>query len=223
MTIMMIVLNLRGLHEKYRDWCHTQFISISNNQLHDFPFTIIPSSLMHFSIHLYHASMHFWKDSPGMPLSSAVTTPLMTSTPSKRVLLMTPWAWERETWSKISWIGREVLFSHEFPDAQGIVSRVLWWSNHHLSRHNSRPAVHRQLFIYMERTEFQSHNWLTTTSSSASASFVLIRPSTNKQKFLVHQENYSVTTVIFFFLNLRILSLISCLMFPFLSSWWQHS
>ena len=55
-----------------------------------FPFKVIPSSLMHFSILLCHASMHCWKDSSGMPLSSAVTALLMASTPSKRVPLMIP-------------------------------------------------------------------------------------------------------------------------------------
>ena len=45
---------------------------------------------MHFSILLCHASMHCWKDSSGMPLSSVVTALLMASTPSKRIPLMLP-------------------------------------------------------------------------------------------------------------------------------------
>ena len=49
-----------------------------------------PSSLIHFLILLYHASMHCWKDSSGMLLSSVVTAVLMASTSSKWVPLIIP-------------------------------------------------------------------------------------------------------------------------------------
>ena len=45
---------------------------------------------MNFSILLYHASMHCWKDSSGVLLSSVITTILMAFTPLKYV-----WVWRK--------------------------------------------------------------------------------------------------------------------------------
>ena len=100
-------------------WCHKQFISIPNNKLHGFPFKVIPLE----SNALFHASMHCWKDSSGMPLSSIVMALLMASMPSKRVPLMIPLL-------EIRWIERlfqygDVFLSQELPDAQGVVSRCI--------------------------------------------------------------------------------------------------
>ena len=90
---------------------------------------------MHFSILLCHAhaSMHCWKDSSGMLLSSIVTALLMTSTPSKWVPKMGSLELrekKRVTRSKIRWIRRlfqygDVLLGQELPDAQGVVSRCI--------------------------------------------------------------------------------------------------
>ena len=76
---------------------------------------------MHFSILLCHTSMHCWKDSSGMPLSSIVTALLMASMPSKRVLLMIPLLEIR--WTERLFQYGDVLLGQELPDAQGIVSR----------------------------------------------------------------------------------------------------
>ena len=87
---------------------------------------------MHFSILLCHASMHCWKDSSGMPLSSVITcSPLEGLHTFKTGPLDDPHELgekKRVTRSKIRWTGRllqygNVLLGQELPDAQGIVSR----------------------------------------------------------------------------------------------------
>ena len=87
---------------------------------------------MHFSILLCHASMHCWKDSSGMPLSSVITcSPLEGLHTFKTGPLDDPHELgekKKVTQSKIRWTGRllqygDVLLGQELPDAQGIVSR----------------------------------------------------------------------------------------------------
>ena len=72
---------------------------------------------MHFSIFLYHVSMHYWKDSSGMPSSSVVTALLMVFMSSKQLLLMIPIELgekKKVVWDKIRWIGRLFQFVHVF-------------------------------------------------------------------------------------------------------------
>ena len=83
------------------------------------PTRLFPSSLMHFPIFFYHASMHCWKDSSGTFFSCVIT-----------VLLMFLLNLGKGTWSKICWIGRLLLYgniplSQELPDTQGNVSRCI--------------------------------------------------------------------------------------------------
>ena len=77
--------HIRSQSENKLDWCQKQFLSIPKNKIHGFSFKVIPSSLIHFPILLYHASKHSWKDSSGMILGSVEMTLLRASTHSKWV------------------------------------------------------------------------------------------------------------------------------------------
>ena len=73
---------------------------------------------MHFSVLFCHASMHCWKDSSGMLLSSVITALLMASTPSKWVPLVIPLSLGKR--NNIRWIGRL------FPYGDVLLGQELW-------------------------------------------------------------------------------------------------
>ena len=102
---------------------------------------------MHFSIILCHTSMHCWKDSSGMPLSSVVTALLMASTPSKWVPLMIPLSLGKRRKSHGARSCEQGGFSSTVMFFSARNCRMLralwagalsWWSSHDLSCHNSR-------------------------------------------------------------------------------------
>ena len=123
---------IRGVSEKFQDWCHKWFISNTNYKLQVVPFKVIPLESNDFPILLCPACMHSWKDSSRTLRSSVVTAFLMSCTSSKWSPWWPPWAElgeeKKVTWSQVGRVGKllqhgDVLLGQELLDAQGSVSR----------------------------------------------------------------------------------------------------
>ena len=92
---LFVLCNAHTLHFVSSESAQSSVLSVTglmtqtilNDKLHGFPFKVIPFESNALS---YHASMHCWKDSSGMLLSSFIMALLMASIPLKCPPLVIP-------------------------------------------------------------------------------------------------------------------------------------